>query len=286
MKAVRHFTQFFVLFIISLGVSASEFNRLLTISAVFDRAESIYTDLFPEGTDNLQTDGWMYRYYSPTNLYVGVNDSDEVYLLTDELERVGTLSDVMNMLSINPVSFSTSHSHDIYLVPTYSYYGYIYKPFLAAHHGSGKFAIRNMSYDIADEALNAPKEMVGLWKEEGSNIVFSINGNRYSANKNTNKASKYTGRLHGTWSHLNLTNPLSWLGQITDITFTNSGTFSYNYIDTASGANRSFSGSYRINGYKITFTPTTGQSFSTLFYLFPGNDQDIIHIGSQDLIKQ
>lgn len=75
-------------------------------NTLFDWAEPQYPQLFsPSGQPTLTAGTWIYRYYPGTQIYVGVNDQREVYLLGgsfgSEPTQVGLLDDFLAQINAN-----------------------------------------------------------------------------------------------------------------------------------------------------------------------------------------
>lgn len=70
---------------------------------IFDEAEHQFPQYFsPKGAKTDIYQEWIYRYYSDTDIYAGINAKDEVYLLVDgNLIYQGTVPEIEKVLGIN-----------------------------------------------------------------------------------------------------------------------------------------------------------------------------------------
>ena len=108
---------FFILIIpkFTFAVSLSDADR------IFDSAEQKYSQVFSPKTNTNFYEEWVYRYYSLTDFYLGINTSDEVYLLLDgEFGYIGTVQEVQRMLGIN--NSNEINWVNTWLVPLAPYY--------------------------------------------------------------------------------------------------------------------------------------------------------------------
>ncbi len=108
---------FFILIIpnSTFAVSLSDANR------IFDSAEQEYPQFLSPKTNTNFYEEWIYRYYSSSGFYFGINTSDEVYLLLNgEFGYVGTVQEVQRMLGIN--NSNEINWVNTWLVPLAPYY--------------------------------------------------------------------------------------------------------------------------------------------------------------------
>ena len=86
---------FLILTATQLYASESDTER------VFDWAESQYPSIFTPATETQSLETWQFRYYSATNVYIGINNGTEVYLLGEifgGLMYVASVSDLLQLL--------------------------------------------------------------------------------------------------------------------------------------------------------------------------------------------
>lgn len=85
------------------ALSTPDINKIITANRIFDEAEKQFPQyLSPQGAKTDIYQEWIYRYYSDTDMYAGINDKDEVYLLVDgNLVYQGTVPEIQNLLGIS-----------------------------------------------------------------------------------------------------------------------------------------------------------------------------------------
>jgi hypothetical protein len=83
------------------GVAKADTNS--DIETLLNWAEGQYPELFPQQAATQTQDIWRFRYYPQTNIYAGVNDQNEVYVLGEAFGEVpmyvGTLSDMLRIVN-------------------------------------------------------------------------------------------------------------------------------------------------------------------------------------------
>lgn len=77
---------------------------------IFDWAEDAYPQFFPpQSTSTLFIDPWYYRYYPATDVYTGVNTTNEVWVLGDVFGGLVYINTVDAILSTIPSTSTGSH---------------------------------------------------------------------------------------------------------------------------------------------------------------------------------
>lgn len=79
---------------------------------VMNWAESLYPSLFPSEAQTTSASPWAFRYYPETGTYLGINDSDEVYVMGgsfgDTPQQVGSVNDFLTTISDTGVPIETT----------------------------------------------------------------------------------------------------------------------------------------------------------------------------------
>ena len=88
-----------VFFLFSINSAFADLNS--DAERILNWAEPTYPELFPTSESTQFIDGWRYRYYPQTDIYVGINDAREVAVLGDifnGLLIVGTVEELLTQL--------------------------------------------------------------------------------------------------------------------------------------------------------------------------------------------
>lgn len=100
MPIIRKLNCFALLLSLLFACSLAKADTNSDIETLLNWAESQYPDLFPQQSTTETLDIWRYRFYPQTNLYVGVNNQNEVWVLGDifgGMQYIGTLADMLTL---------------------------------------------------------------------------------------------------------------------------------------------------------------------------------------------
>lgn len=103
MKTIIKYITKIVLFLFLWLPNFSYAISISTANNIFNEGEKRYPELFsPIGSETKIYNEWFYRYYEDTNIFIGINTNNEVYLLADGyFSYIGTVHDVSSLLGIS-----------------------------------------------------------------------------------------------------------------------------------------------------------------------------------------
>lgn len=78
------------------------------VKRLLDWAQIEYPNLFPTNEVTVRHNEWLYRYYEETNIYAGVNDNQEVWVLGEPWNGMRYISTLNELLSLVPSDKATA----------------------------------------------------------------------------------------------------------------------------------------------------------------------------------
>ncbi|MES3007696.1 MAG: hypothetical protein V4751_07990 [Pseudomonadota bacterium] len=244
------------------------------INTLFATAEQQYPALFPSGpqTYNQQNDGFIFRYYYDSGVFVGVKDR-QVYLnggqfgSTEDPAPIGTLDAVLTQLNNTPVSVSLPAS----MAGTYTMsFSNVtsFSPFsdgTAAQvviNSRGELCLDTLAFGVAFARQSAPA--LGFWESGDAGLSLSLDLTDLSATDLSLTVNSTSGLLYSTLegSRTSLVSGCGSTAGATDVTLANQlfALAQLHYASLFPAGTLSFN---QVNGNAISrYYPSTGMTLA------------------------